>query len=31
VEAGRLSATWVNPTGGAEAVDAAKKILIDCQ
>jgi ribose transport system substrate-binding protein len=31
VEAGRLSATFIYPTGGAEAIDAAKKILIDCQ
>jgi ribose transport system substrate-binding protein len=31
VEAGRLSATFVYPTGGQEAVAAAKKILIDCQ
>ena len=31
VEAGRLSATFVYPTGGAEAVAAAKKLLIDCQ
>lgn len=31
VEAGRLSATFVYPTGGKEAIDAAKKILIDCQ
>lgn len=31
VEAGRLSATFVYPTGGAEAVEAAKRILIDCQ
>jgi ribose transport system substrate-binding protein len=31
VEAGRLSATFVYPTGGAEAVETAKKLLIDCQ
>jgi ribose transport system substrate-binding protein len=31
VEAGRLSATFIYPTGGKEAIDAAKKILIDCQ
>ncbi|MFD1051445.1 substrate-binding domain-containing protein, partial [Kibdelosporangium lantanae] len=31
VEAGRLSATFIYPTAGKEAVDAAKKILIDCQ
>ncbi|MCU1688004.1 MAG: transporter substrate-binding protein [Amycolatopsis sp.] len=31
VEAGRLSATFVYPTGGQEAIDNAKKILIDCQ
>jgi ribose transport system substrate-binding protein len=31
VEAGRLTATFVYPTGGAEAVAAAKKLLIDCQ
>ncbi|GLY69479.1 substrate-binding domain-containing protein [Amycolatopsis taiwanensis] len=31
VEAGRISATFVYPTGGREAVDAAKKLLIDCQ
>ncbi|WP_033289658.1 substrate-binding domain-containing protein [Amycolatopsis jejuensis] len=31
VEAGRLSATFIYPTGGAEAVAAAKKLLIDCQ
>jgi ribose transport system substrate-binding protein len=30
VEAGRLSATFIYPTGGAEAVEAAKKILIGC-
>ncbi|MFI5607898.1 substrate-binding domain-containing protein [Amycolatopsis sp. NPDC051903] len=30
VEAGRLSATFIYPTGGAEAVAAAKKLLIDC-
>ncbi|GAA5168491.1 hypothetical protein GCM10023321_62640 [Pseudonocardia eucalypti] len=31
VSAGRLSATLIYPTGGKEAVDAAKKILVDCQ
>jgi ribose transport system substrate-binding protein len=31
VSAGRLSATLVYPTGGKEAVEAAKKLLIDCQ
>ncbi|MFC7345024.1 substrate-binding domain-containing protein [Saccharopolyspora griseoalba] len=31
VEAGRLSATFVYPTGGKEAVETAKKLLIDCQ
>jgi ribose transport system substrate-binding protein len=31
VEAGRLSATFIYPTAGKEAVDAAKKILVDCQ
>ncbi|MET7996069.1 substrate-binding domain-containing protein [Amycolatopsis sp. NPDC005232] len=30
VEAGRLSATFIYPTGGAEAVAAAKKLLVDC-
>jgi ribose transport system substrate-binding protein len=30
VEEGRLSATFTYPTGGREAIDAAKKILIDC-
>src|SRR5690606_28181428 len=30
VEQGRLEATYVYPTGGREAVDLAKKILIDC-
>jgi ribose transport system substrate-binding protein len=30
VEAGRLSATFIYPTGGKEAIDAAKKILLDC-
>jgi len=30
VEAGRLSATFVYPTGGAEAVAAAKALLVDC-
>jgi ribose transport system substrate-binding protein len=31
VEAGRLSATLIYPTAGKEAVDSAKKILLDCQ
>jgi ribose transport system substrate-binding protein len=31
VEAGRLTATFIYPTAGKEAADAAKKILIDCQ
>lgn len=31
VEEGRLAATNLYPTGGAEAVETAKKILIDCQ
>lgn len=31
VEAGRLAATNVYPTGGEEAVDTAKKLLVDCQ
>lgn len=31
VEAGRISATFVYPTGGKEAIDSAKKLLIDCQ
>ncbi|GAA5170381.1 MULTISPECIES: substrate-binding domain-containing protein [Amycolatopsis] len=31
VEAGRLSATFLYPTGGKEAIDAAKRILLDCQ
>ena len=30
VEAGRLAATFVYPTAGREAVDAAKKMLVDC-
>ena len=30
VEEGRLSATFTYPTNGKEAIDAAKKILIDC-
>jgi ribose transport system substrate-binding protein len=30
VEQGRLQATFVYPTGGREAIDMAKKILIDC-
>jgi ribose transport system substrate-binding protein len=30
VEQGRLQATNLYPTGGAEAVEAAKKLLIDC-
>ncbi len=31
VEAGKLQATSRNPTGGEEAVAAAKKLLIDCR
>ncbi|QUH00206.1 substrate-binding domain-containing protein [Saccharopolyspora erythraea] len=31
VEQGRLSATNLYPTGGEEAVEAARKLLIDCQ
>lgn len=31
VEEGRLQATNLYPTGGAEAVEAAKKLLVDCQ
>ncbi|SFD59937.1 ribose transport system substrate-binding protein [Actinopolyspora alba] len=31
VRQGRLSATFVYPTGGAEAIAAAKRILIDCE
>ncbi|WP_028925831.1 substrate-binding domain-containing protein [Pseudonocardia acaciae] len=31
VSAGRLSATLLYPTGGKEAIDAAKQILIDCK
>ncbi|MFC4859021.1 substrate-binding domain-containing protein [Actinophytocola glycyrrhizae] len=31
VEQGRLSATLIYPTGGREAVDTAKKLLVDCQ
>ncbi|WP_284745758.1 substrate-binding domain-containing protein [Amycolatopsis sp. RTGN1] len=30
VEAGRLAATFVYPTGGREAVESAKSILVDC-
>jgi ribose transport system substrate-binding protein len=30
VQEGRLSATFVYPTGGREAIEAAKKLLIDC-
>jgi ribose transport system substrate-binding protein len=30
VEQGRLKATYVYPTGGREAIDLAKKILVDC-
>jgi ribose transport system substrate-binding protein len=30
VEEGRLSATFTYPTGGKEAIEAAKKLLIDC-
>ncbi|UYM05914.1 substrate-binding domain-containing protein [Solicola gregarius] len=31
VETGELTATFVYPTGGKEAVDTAKQILIDCE
>ncbi|TYC05095.1 substrate-binding domain-containing protein [Micromonospora sp. WP24] len=31
VEQGRLQATFQYPTGGREAIDMAKKILVDCQ
>ncbi|MFE0027976.1 substrate-binding domain-containing protein [Amycolatopsis sp. NPDC059021] len=31
VEAGRLAATFVYPTGGREAVASAKQLLIDCK
>lgn len=31
VEQGRLSATFVYPTAGQEAVETAKKLLVDCQ
>ncbi|WP_431902286.1 substrate-binding domain-containing protein [Amycolatopsis thermoflava] len=31
VEAGRLSATFIYPTGGQEAIAAAKSILVDCR
>jgi ribose transport system substrate-binding protein len=31
VEEGRLQATNLYPTGGAEAIEAAKKLLVDCQ
>jgi ribose transport system substrate-binding protein len=31
VEAGRLSATLIYPTAGKEAIETAKKLLIDCQ
>jgi len=31
VSAGRLSATWMYPTGGKEAIDTAKQILLDCK
>ena len=31
VEAGRLAATFVYPTAGKEAIDTAKKLLLDCQ
>ncbi|HEY2764347.1 MAG TPA: substrate-binding domain-containing protein [Pseudonocardiaceae bacterium] len=31
VEQGRLSATFVYPTGGPQAIEAAKKLLISCQ
>ncbi|MGH3727980.1 MAG: substrate-binding domain-containing protein [Micromonosporaceae bacterium] len=30
VEQGRLSATFVYPTGGREAIDMAKQLLVDC-
>lgn len=30
VEEGRLSATFVYPTGGAEAIEVAKQLLLDC-
>jgi ribose transport system substrate-binding protein len=30
VEEGRLSATFTYPTGGKEAIAAAKKLLVDC-
>jgi ribose transport system substrate-binding protein len=30
VEQGRLKATYVYPTGGREAIDMAKRILVDC-
>ena len=31
VEQGRLSATLIYPTGGAEAIDTARKLLLDCK
>lgn len=31
VEEGRLSATFTYPTGGQEAIEVAKQILIDCE
>lgn len=31
VEQGRLAATFVYPTGGREAIDMAKQLLIDCK
>ncbi|RSM70479.1 ABC transporter substrate-binding protein [Kibdelosporangium aridum] len=31
VEAGRLSATLIYPTAGKEAIESARKILVDCQ
>jgi len=30
VEEGRLSATFTYPTGGVEAIETAKKLLLDC-
>jgi len=31
VEEGRLAATFIYPTGGKEGIEAAKKVLVDCQ
>lgn len=31
VEAGRLAGTFVYPTGGKEAIESAKQILVDCK